>query len=68
MIDLDQDDAIEQVMKDFDTSNDLHVQEPEFVAGITRWLEEAKREGNSYSGHGGTKKFLYDFHKVSFTH
>lgn len=63
VIDLDQDDAIEKVMKDFDTSNDLHVEEPEFVAGVTRWLQEAKREGNSYSGHGGTKKFLNDFHK-----
>lgn len=63
VIDLDQDDAIEKVLKDFDTSNDSYVEEQEFVDGITRWLREAKREGNSYSGHGGTKKFLYDFHK-----
>lgn len=67
-IDLDKDDAVEKLMRDFDTTSDSQIDGPEFVAGITKWLNEAKRAGNSYNGHGGTMKFLGDFHAVSFTH
>ncbi|EXB75012.1 hypothetical protein L484_012136 [Morus notabilis] len=61
-IDLDKDDAVEKLMRDFDTTSDSQIDGPEFVAGITKWLNEAKRAGNSYNGHGGTMKFLGDFH------
>ncbi|GLT48586.1 hypothetical protein SLA2020_222030 [Shorea laevis] len=42
-IDLDKDDAVNKVMKDFDTSNDQLISETEFVDGISKWLNEAKQ-------------------------
>ncbi|PON45676.1 Parvalbumin [Parasponia andersonii] len=62
-IDLDKDDAVEKVMKDFDTSNNSCIEENEFVAGISRWLNEAKRSGDVSADPGHrTMKFLTDFH------
>eukprot|EP00262_Sarcandra_glabra_P007886 TRINITY_DN20996_c0_g1_i1.p1 TRINITY_DN20996_c0_g1~~TRINITY_DN20996_c0_g1_i1.p1 ORF type:complete len:655 (+),score=51.14 TRINITY_DN20996_c0_g1_i1:241-1965(+) len=59
-IDLDKDDAVSKVMEDFDTSGDTHVDEEEFVKGISKWLNEAKRS-LPHPGHY-SKKFMTDFH------
>ncbi|XP_068345448.1 sodium/calcium exchanger NCL-like [Pyrus communis] len=42
-IDINIDEAILQVMKDFDTSHDSKIDEDEFFRGISRWLNKAKR-------------------------
>ncbi|XP_019192913.1 PREDICTED: uncharacterized protein LOC109187223 [Ipomoea nil] len=39
-VNLDENDAVEKVMKDFDTSNDGKVDFEEFVAGVDKWLDE----------------------------
>ena len=67
-IDLDKDDAVEKVMKDFDTiTPDSQVDLGEFLAGISRWLNEAKRSGNISTTDPGhrTMKYLNDFQVVS---
>lgn len=46
-IDLDKNDAVDKVMRDFDTSNDEYVDVPEFTKGISKWLLEASRYGRS---------------------
>ncbi|GLU18101.1 hypothetical protein SLE2022_344190 [Rubroshorea leprosula] len=61
-IDLDKDDAVNKVMKDFDTSNDQLISEREFVDGISKWLNEAKR-AVGYSPDSGPHKFIRDFHQ-----
>ncbi|KAJ7948715.1 Calcium-binding EF-hand [Quillaja saponaria] len=62
-IDLNHDDAVDKVMKDFDTSRDARVSSEEFVSGICRWLNRAKRSQVT-SGDAGphTMKFLSGFH------
>ncbi|KAL6999585.1 tRNA (cytosine-5-)-methyltransferase ncl1 [Sarracenia purpurea var. burkii] len=47
-INLDENDAAYKVMTDFDTSSDQKIQLSEFIAGISKWLEEAKRSGASF--------------------
>lgn len=64
-IDFDKDDAVAKVMKDFDTSQDERVDLTEFHDGITKWLNEAMRAGESAPEAGPrTFKFLNDFHLV----
>lgn len=58
---LDSNDAVEKVMKDFDSSNDVKVDLQEFIAGVERWLAEA-RGGNSH--HPDSMKYIDDFHRV----
>ncbi|CAH1425718.1 unnamed protein product [Lactuca virosa] len=41
-INLNEDDAVLKVMKDFDTSGNDEIDFEEFVSGITKWIEEAK--------------------------
>ncbi|GJM90731.1 hypothetical protein PR202_ga07039 [Eleusine coracana subsp. coracana] len=60
-VDLDSNLAVDQVMADFDTSQNSVIEKGEFVNGILRWLEEAKRSGAA-SG-TDSKKFLNDFHE-----
>ena len=43
-INFDQDDAVDKVMKDFDKSGDDRIQFSEFMGGVEKWLEEAKRD------------------------
>ncbi|PIM99932.1 hypothetical protein CDL12_27561 [Handroanthus impetiginosus] len=59
-INLDQDDAVEKVMKDFDTAQDLRVDTNEFIVGVGRWLEEAR--GTKASNLAGSMKYIDDFH------
>lgn len=65
-IDLNEDDAVDKVMKDFDSSNDFRLELPEFVDGISRWLSTARSSGAA-SGmkNFGSMKFLDDLHHVS---
>ncbi|XP_062011529.1 sodium/calcium exchanger NCL-like [Rosa rugosa] len=63
-IELDKDDAVDKVMKDFDTSHDSLITREEFTKGVQKWLNEAKHAGNSTSYSGShTEKFLNDFHE-----
>ncbi|XP_027127454.1 sodium/calcium exchanger NCL [Coffea arabica] len=61
-INLDENDAVEKVMKDFDTSRDSLISFDEFSYGISRWLDEAKGSRASQAG-PGTMKYLEDFHE-----
>lgn len=66
-IELDKNDAVEKVMKDFDTSHDSKISVDEFFVGVSKWLNEAKRAGNANSDPGHRNmKFLSDFHSVMF--
>ncbi|CAD6251268.1 unnamed protein product [Miscanthus lutarioriparius] len=59
-VDLDSNLAVDQVMADFDRSHNFVIEKGEFIDGILRWLQEAKRSvvtSGSYS-----KKFMQDFH------
>ncbi|CAA0816022.1 sodium/calcium exchanger family protein / calcium-binding EF hand family protein [Striga hermonthica] len=60
-INLDEDDAVEKVMRDFDNSRDSKVDLREFINGIGRWLEEAKRGRGSHSGH--SMKYIDEYHQ-----
>ncbi|XP_076882533.1 sodium/calcium exchanger NCL-like [Bidens hawaiensis] len=59
-INLKEDDAIDKVMKEFDTSGDEEVDFQEFVTGIAKWLEEAKRTKISYNA---GPDYIHDYHE-----
>ncbi|CAM8995295.1 unnamed protein product [Rhodiola kirilowii] len=61
-IDLDKNDAVAKVLSDFDTSNNLHIEKDEFIRGVSKWLNEAKRAGAPSQSGAHTQKFLSDFH------
>ncbi|WVZ72769.1 hypothetical protein U9M48_021178 [Paspalum notatum var. saurae] len=59
-VDFDRADAVDKVMDDFDTSRNEYVEEEEFVQGMKKWLNEAKRSvpvGGAFSS-----KFINDYH------
>ncbi|KAL2331381.1 hypothetical protein Fmac_018962 [Flemingia macrophylla] len=62
-IDLDHDDAVKRIMRDFDTSRNQLVDRQEFVDGVCKWLQRAQRSRVA-SGDAGphTMKFLSAFH------
>ncbi|KAE8076021.1 hypothetical protein FH972_014696 [Carpinus fangiana] len=60
-LDPNTEDAIAKVMKDFDTSRDARVDVNEFVEGISRWLKQARRYGDSQDDH--SIRFLNQFHQ-----
>ncbi|XP_057766434.1 sodium/calcium exchanger NCL-like [Salvia miltiorrhiza] len=60
-INLDHNDAVEKVMKEFDTSRDSKVDLAEFIVGIGRWLEEAKL-ANHPNHAADSMKYIDDFH------
>ncbi|KAF5192115.1 Calcium-binding ef-hand [Thalictrum thalictroides] len=63
-IDLDHDDAVQKVLKDFDTSGDKSVDANEFFIGISKWLNEAKRSAKPARVPGpSTMKFIDHFHQ-----
>ncbi|CAL9126282.1 unnamed protein product [Musa textilis] len=50
-------------MNEFDTSQNSNIEEEEFVLGISKWIDEAKR---SVANSGAfSKKFMHEFHMVS---
>ncbi|PIN20881.1 hypothetical protein CDL12_06437 [Handroanthus impetiginosus] len=59
-INLDHNDAVDKLIKDFDTSLDSRVDMNEFFAGVARWLEQAR--GNKVSSNVGSMKYIEDFH------
>ncbi|KAK7818668.1 sodium/calcium exchanger ncl [Quercus suber] len=61
-IDLDQNEAVNKIMKDFDTSGDSKIEVTEFVSGISRWLKKTMRAPAHNPG-SETKKFN-DFHML----
>ncbi|GFP79631.1 hypothetical protein PHJA_000106600 [Phtheirospermum japonicum] len=58
-INLDENDAVEKVLKDFDISLDSQVDLPEFIHGVGRWLEEAKGGASNVSG---SMKYIDEYH------
>ncbi|KAK9285103.1 hypothetical protein L1049_024288 [Liquidambar formosana] len=61
-MDLNIDDAVENVMGDFDTSQDLLIDRDEFVKGISKWLDKAKRSVIYASDRGPrTTRLVQDF-------
>ncbi|GJN06417.1 hypothetical protein PR202_ga24146 [Eleusine coracana subsp. coracana] len=59
-VDFDKADAVDKVMDDFDTSGNEVVEEEEFVQGMKKWLDEAKR--SVPTGGAFSMKFIDDFH------
>ncbi|RLM91372.1 uncharacterized protein C2845_PM08G01740 [Panicum miliaceum] len=60
-VDFDRMDAVDKVMDDFDTSRNDAVEEEEFVQGMKKWLNEAKR---SVPASGAfSNKFINEFHE-----
>lgn len=62
-IDLDSDDAVDKIMSEFDKSGNSAIEEDEFVDGISKWIDEAKRSVQFTGSY--TKRFITDFHSVS---
>ncbi|PIA57950.1 hypothetical protein AQUCO_00500107v1 [Aquilegia coerulea] len=48
---LNEEDFVEMVLKDFDTSNDAQIDEKEFIRGISKWLSETKEESVNKTFH-----------------
>ncbi|KAK9078213.1 hypothetical protein SSX86_002270 [Deinandra increscens subsp. villosa] len=63
-INMNEDDAVTKVMKDFDTSENNEVEFDEFVTGIGRWLDEAKsfRKTTSLAG-PDSLKYVHDYYE-----
>ena len=61
-IDLDQDEAVNKIMKDFDTSGNSKIEVSEFVSGISRWLKKTMRA--AAHNPGSETKVFNDFHTV----
>lgn len=63
-INLNEDDTVYKVMKEFDTSGDDEVDFEEFVAGITNWLEEARL--TSPIANSDTMNYIHDYYEVCY--
>ncbi|RZC46632.1 hypothetical protein C5167_039581 [Papaver somniferum] len=55
-IEFDKEDAVLKVLSDFDTSRDGCIDEEEFIRGISKWLDEAKRHKMIHKFYQHTKK------------
>lgn len=65
-IDLNKEDAVKKLLRDFDTSGDSQVDEKEFIEGISKWLKEAKRSVTSAnSSTPRASNLVTAFHRVS---
>ncbi|KAJ9538514.1 hypothetical protein OSB04_031247 [Centaurea solstitialis] len=63
-INMNEEDAVTKVMKDFDTSENNEVEFDEFVNGIGRWLQEAKGFKKTTSVAGpDTLKYVHDYYE-----
>ncbi|XP_058103459.1 uncharacterized protein LOC131247032 [Magnolia sinica] len=62
-IDLDRDDAVKKVMDEFDTSNDNHLSEEDFVRGISKWVEHAKHSVPQPTI--DQNRLIHDFHQIT---
>ncbi|KAL4619879.1 hypothetical protein ACB092_06G113000 [Castanea dentata] len=61
IIDLDFDDAVDKIMKDFDTSRNNKIDMPEFVDGISKWLHKIKRGAARNAGRYSMTNFFDNF-------
>lgn len=62
-INLDEHDAVDKVMKEFDTSGDFRVDFVEFIEGISKWLREARKCSKYQSNEKKEMQLISDFHK-----
>ncbi|KAL1815374.1 hypothetical protein ACET3Z_017948 [Daucus carota] len=63
-INLNHDDAVAKLMKDFDKSADNQVDLPEFIDGIAEWLNDVKKsKASSNVTNSETIKYLNDYHE-----
>ncbi|KAG9159504.1 hypothetical protein Leryth_022754 [Lithospermum erythrorhizon] len=63
-INLEEDNAVEKVIKDFDTSLDSKIQFTEFLNGVRKWLEKARGpRASSHRAGPETMKYLDNFHE-----
>ncbi|PWA66613.1 sodium/calcium exchanger family protein / calcium-binding EF hand family protein [Artemisia annua] len=63
-ININEEDAVTKVMKDFDTSENNEVEFDEFVAGVGRWLNEAKGFSKITSIAGpDSLKYVHDYYE-----
>ncbi|KAA8526784.1 hypothetical protein F0562_008987 [Nyssa sinensis] len=62
-INLDEDDAVEKLMKAFDTSRDGQIDLDEFTQGIKKWFEEATQSGVTLEPDFGTITHLTNLHE-----
>ncbi|EEF37269.1 calcium ion binding protein, putative [Ricinus communis] len=61
-LDIDVSVAVDQVLKDFDTSGDSCVDMDEFTRGISKWLREAKHSARYFDDHSrGSSQVLTGF-------
>ena len=60
--DLDHDAVVNKIMNDFDTSGNSKIEMPEFVAGISRWLNKTIK--TAARNPGSEAKLLNDVHMV----
>lgn len=66
-INLNEDDAVNKLMKEFDTSGDDEVDFEEFITGIANWLEEARSTKINSSINGpDTTNYIHDYYEVYF--
>ncbi|KAI5684466.1 hypothetical protein M9H77_05694 [Catharanthus roseus] len=61
-INLDEYDAVDKVMKEFDTSGDSRVDLDEFIEGIRKWLTEAKKYFKYQYDEKKEIQLISDFH------
>lgn len=66
-MDMDVDDAVSKVMKDFDLSEDSLVDKNEFINGISRWLRKALRSAGGFSSDQSSPilRILRSFQRVN---
>ncbi|KAK9056944.1 hypothetical protein SSX86_024309 [Deinandra increscens subsp. villosa] len=63
-LNLNEDDAVNKVMKDFDASENNEIEYSEFIAGISKWLEEAKRSQiDAHLAGPDTLKYIHDYYE-----
>lgn len=65
--DLDIDETVKSVMKDFDATGDSQIDMNEFVSGMSRWLTKAKRSAIHACSDGSdslSTRYINDFNLV----
>ncbi|KAI3509800.1 hypothetical protein L1887_25323 [Cichorium endivia] len=61
-IKMNEDDAIDEVMKEFDTSNNNEIEFEEFAAGLQKWLQKAKDSKRGlYTPGTETMDYVHDY-------
>ncbi|KAL4555098.1 hypothetical protein LXL04_037709 [Taraxacum kok-saghyz] len=61
-LNLDEDDAIDKVMSEFDMSNNNEIEFDEFTVGLQKWLKQAKGSKHGlYSPGPETMKYVHDY-------